>query len=80
MSKRCASCGSFNPRQSMKAPGDWVDYLETERDYGHAGTVVLPLCRECFADARDLPEDATADVTAFLDDVDVDLLVDEVTG
>ena len=64
----------------MKVSGAWVKYLESEHDYSHAGTVVLPLCNDCYKTARDLPDDVNDDVEAFLDEVDVTLLVDEVAG
>lgn len=62
----------------MKASGDWVKHLESEHGYSHAGTVVLPLCNDCYKEARDLPAEATDEAAAFLDDVDLTLLVDEV--
>lgn len=79
MSKRCAHCGDFNPRRSQRPPGEWVDYLVSERDANSpVGTFVIPLCLECFAEARDFDDLAAA--TSFLDELDVDALVDEVAG
>ncbi|MEF8773386.1 MAG: hypothetical protein V5A37_01550 [Halobacteriales archaeon] len=81
MSKRCARCGEFNPRRSMRLPGDWVDYLERERGRSSpVGTLVMPLCRECYTAADDLPEEETDEVVNFLDEVDPAALVDEVAG
>lgn len=81
MSKRCARCQEFNPRRSMRIPGPWVDYLTRERDASDpVGTFVMPLCRECYAEADDAPDEVTDDVADFLDDVDPDALVDEVAG
>jgi hypothetical protein len=81
MSKRCAHCGEFNPRRTMKADGDWVDYLVDERGASApVGTLVVPLCNDCYADARDLEDDDEDAVHAFLDEVETDALVDEVAG
>jgi hypothetical protein len=81
MSKRCAHCGEFNPRRSLRMPGSWVDYLEGEQGLASpVGTLVMPLCRECYADASDLPEDDADDAADFLDELDTDALVDEVAG
>lgn len=80
MSKRCARCDALNPRRSFKPSGDWVDYLKRERDYSPVGTLVIPLCRECYADARDLPDEVDGDAAGFLNELDTDALVDEVAG
>lgn len=81
MSKRCARCGEFNPRRTLKPDGDWVNYLVAERGASEpVGTLVIPLCTDCYADVRDLDEDDEAAVHGFLDDLDTDGLVDEVAG
>ncbi len=78
MAKRCARCGEFNPRRSLNPPGGWVDYLESNRDVSTVGQLVIPLCRECYADAQDLPEDGGDPLVAeYLTELDRDLLVDE---
>lgn len=81
MAKRCARCGELNPRRTLVLDADWVDYLVDERGANApVGTLVAPLCRDDYAEARELG-DADEDATrAFLDDVDVDRLVDEVAG
>ncbi|PSP77114.1 hypothetical protein BRC81_10815 [Halobacteriales archaeon QS_1_68_20] len=79
MSTRCAHCGDFNPRRSMQPPGEWVDYLVSERDATDpVGTTVIPLCRECYAEARDYED--LDDAQDFLDELDTDALVDDVAG
>jgi len=78
MSKRCARCGEFNPRRTLNPDGDWVDYLVGERGASEpVGTLVVPLCNDCYAEGRDLGGD---DAHAFLDDLETDRLVDEVSG
>lgn len=81
MSNRCARCDALNPRRTLKPDGDWVDYLVGERGASDpVGTLMIPLCNDCYADARDLDEDDEAAVHAFLDDLDTGRLVDEVAG
>jgi hypothetical protein len=82
MSKRCARCGEFNPRRSMQPPGDWVDHLTAEHGLSDPlGTLVVPLCRECYADAVELEEDGLGDdAEAFLAELDTQALVDDVAG
>jgi hypothetical protein len=76
MSNRCARCDDLNPRRTLNPDGDWVDYLVDERDAGApVGTLIVPLCTDCYADARDVE-----DHEAFLDDLNTDALVDEVSG
>ena len=62
----------------MQPPGEWVDYLGSERDVNPVGTVVIPLCRECYADAREY--DGLDSAREFLDELDLDAVVDEVAG
>lgn len=81
MVKRCARCGELNPRRSFTPARDWVDYLVGEVGAeAPVGTMVVPLCDEDHAAARELPETVDDDVAAFLDDVDPAYLVDEVAG
>lgn len=81
MSNRCARCGELNPRRTQKAESDWVSYLTRERGASEpVGTMMIPLCTDCYADLRDLDESDDAAVHAFLDDLDTDGLVDEVAG
>lgn len=78
MVKRCARCGDLNPRRTLKPDSDWVDYLVDERGASSpVGTLVVPLCNDCYAEGRDLQDEDAHD---FLDDVDPDHLVDEVAG
>lgn len=78
MAKRCARCGEFNPRRSLNPPGEWVTYLKGNRDVSPVGNLVVPLCRECYADARDLPDDGDDPLVAeFLTELATDRLVDE---
>ena len=82
MSKRCARCGELNPRRSMQAPGAWVDHLETHHGLSSpVGRLVVPLCRECYAEADGLPaDDLDDDTRAFLGELDTQALVDDVAG
>lgn len=81
MSKRCARCGEFNPRRTLRPDGDWVDYLVRERGASEpVGTLIVPLCNGDYAEARDLGDADEAETRAFLDELDLDLLVDEVAG
>ena len=62
----------------MNPPGGWVDYLESHRDVSAVGQLVIPLCRACYSDARDLPDDGGDPLVAeFLTELDTNLLVDE---
>lgn len=83
MSKRCARCGEFNPRRSLRPPGDWVDHLVAEEGAAApVGTLVIPLCTDCYAEATDLT-DADADDPAtreFLAELEAGQFVDEVAG
>jgi len=55
VSKRCARCGEFNPGRSIQPPGDWVDDLVADGGASEpVGTLTVPLCLECYAEARDL--------------------------
>ena len=81
MSKRCAHCAELNPRRSKKLSSAWVGHLEAEHGVSPVGTLVMPLCRACYAQARDLPADEVTDgVVAFLAESDAGALVDEVAG
>jgi hypothetical protein len=78
MAKRCARCGDLNPRRSLNPPGEWVDYLRSNRDVSTVGQMVIPLCRECYSEGRDLPDDGGDPLVAeYLTELDTDLLVDE---
>lgn len=55
-----------------------MDYLVDERGASSpVGTLVVPLCDDCYAEGRDLEGEDAHD---FLDDVDPNRLVDEVAG
>lgn len=62
----------------MQPPGEWVDHLVAERDVNAVGTIVIPLCRECYADAREY--DDLDDARELLDELDPGALVDDVAG
>lgn len=83
MSKRCARCGAFNPRRSLRPPGDWVDHLVAEEGAAApVGTLVIPLCADCYSAATDLTEAGADDpeVKEFLGDLEPGQFVDEVAG
>lgn len=63
----------------MQPPGEWVDHLVAERGAAEpVGTVVIPLCRECYAEADGYDDLDSA--REFLGEIDTDRLVDEVSG
>ena len=81
MSKRCARCSSLNPRRTLRPDRDWVDYLVQECGADDPlGTLLIPLCNEDYAEARDLGDADEEGTQAFLDELDPDWLVDEVAG
>lgn len=80
MAQRCARCDSLATRQSIKAPAAWVDVLGDEHGVDPVGTLVVPLCRDCYAEARDVPKDDGEAAREFLADLNPDHFVDEVTG
>ncbi|MFB6173339.1 MAG: hypothetical protein ABEI39_01720 [Halobacteriales archaeon] len=87
MPTRCARCGAFAGRgRSMPVPGEWVSYLESERDLpSPVGRLSMPLCTDCYPEVEALRSDleagdaTDADRDALLGDLDLDALVDEGT-
>jgi hypothetical protein len=63
----------------MPLPAAWLSYLQRERGVADpVGTLKLPLCPDCYAEAQEIREtgDAT-DRDALLDSVEVGRLIDE---
>lgn len=79
MPSRCARCGTFSGRaREMPLPAAWLSYLQREHHVADpVGTLKLPLCPDCYGDARELREADDTDPDAFLDAIETGRLVDE---
>jgi hypothetical protein len=62
----------------MPLPAAWLSYLQRERGVADpVGTLKLPLCPDCYRDARGLPDTDDPERDGFLDAIEVGRLVDE---